>query len=428
MKRLLCYAAVAAHTAATARAQSITAAEYFIDTDPGPGNGTAFSIPTPGTTVSRIVNVPAATIAALSVGSHLLTARMRDADGDWSVAFTRPFYREAPPAPPGGQTITAAEYYIDTDPGPGNGTAFSIPTPGTTVSRIVNVPAATIAALSVGSHLLTARMRDAEGDWSVAFTRPFYKEDPGPPQTALLARVDVRWFQNNAPVSSVVSLTPPSPANPVSFQRLASLAGLLQGQSYQLVLTPFDSLNRQGISATRTILVQTTDTDGDGIPDQWEITHNFDPNNPADMQPAVDSDGDGVPNREEFTRQINPRLADTDGDGMNDRAEIDLAGLGFDPKVNQGALVTALRENANNAGLYSKSQFQALTVGRPLLERNPATGQFTLSLALQQSANLTTFTPFPLSPAATTFTGAGTLEYRFASPSSALFYRVSAAP
>jgi len=59
------------------------------------------------------------------------------------------------------------------------------------------------------------------------------------------------------------------------------------------------------------------------------------------------------------------------------------------------------------------------------LVREVVTGQFTLSLALQQSADLTNFTPFPLSPAATIFTGAGTLEYRFASPSSAFFYRVS---
>jgi hypothetical protein len=60
------------------------------------------------------------------------------------------------------------------------------------------------------------------------------------------------------------------------------------------------------------------------------------------------------------------------------------------------------------------------------LVREVVTGQFTLSLALQQSADLTNFTPFPLSPAATIFTGAGTLAYRFASPTSALFYRVSA--
>lgn len=33
-------------------AQSVTAAEYFVNTDPGVGNGTPIPIPTPGDTVS----------------------------------------------------------------------------------------------------------------------------------------------------------------------------------------------------------------------------------------------------------------------------------------------------------------------------------------------------------------------------------------
>lgn len=40
------------------------------------------------------------------------------------------------------------------------------------------------------------------------------------------------------------------------------------------------------------------DSDGDGLPDDWELAHGFNPNNPADG--AADADGDGLSNAEEY--------------------------------------------------------------------------------------------------------------------------------
>lgn len=47
------------------------------------------------------------------------------------------------------------------------------------------------------------------------------------------------------------------------------------------------------------------DTDGDGMPDEWEKRYNLDPKNPADG--ALDSDGDGYTNVEEYLNGTNPR-------------------------------------------------------------------------------------------------------------------------
>lgn len=46
------------------------------------------------------------------------------------------------------------------------------------------------------------------------------------------------------------------------------------------------------------------DTDGDGMPDEWEIKHKLDPKNPADG--AMDSDGDGYTNVEEYLNDTDP--------------------------------------------------------------------------------------------------------------------------
>ncbi|MFD2036290.1 polysaccharide lyase [Belliella marina] len=47
------------------------------------------------------------------------------------------------------------------------------------------------------------------------------------------------------------------------------------------------------------------DTDGDGMPDEWEIKYNLDPNDPSDG--AMDADGDGYTNVEEYLNGTNPR-------------------------------------------------------------------------------------------------------------------------
>jgi len=47
------------------------------------------------------------------------------------------------------------------------------------------------------------------------------------------------------------------------------------------------------------------DTDGDGMPDYWEILHGFNPLDPADA--ALDADGDGLTNLQEFLASSDPR-------------------------------------------------------------------------------------------------------------------------
>ena len=127
-----------------------------------------------------------------------------------------------------------------------------------------------------------------------------------------------------------------------------------------------------------------------------------------------------------FTVTVLTFTQDSDGDGLNDASELQMAALGFDWQTNQAALVNTLMANANGAGLYTTSQVQALNVGTPLITKNPATGLFKLTIGVEKSTNLQTFTPFPMTEPQTFINGAGKLDFYFMAPDNAAFFQIRA--
>jgi hypothetical protein len=61
------------------------------------------------------------------------------------------------------------------------------------------------------------------------------------------------------------------------------------------------------------------DTDGDSMDDAWETANGFNPNDATDG--ATDADGDGLSNAQEYGRGSDPRLSDTDLDGIGDATD-----------------------------------------------------------------------------------------------------------
>jgi hypothetical protein len=86
-------------------------------------------------------------------------------------------------------------------------------------------------------------------------------------------------------------------------------------------ITPdFSSL---GDMALDLIMVSNNDSDGDGLPNDWEVRYSLSPVSAAGADGASgDPDSDGLTNLQEYTLDTNPRNRDTDGDGVTDGTEI----------------------------------------------------------------------------------------------------------
>jgi subtilase family serine protease len=140
--------------------RNIMAYQYYVDSDPGvgvPGNGAVV----PVTSTADFNSTVAITLPALNSGLHQLFLRTKDVLGRWSLAERRLFYINS--GQNTSQTVTALEFYYDTDPGVGNGNSISVTASADINSNFsIGVP-----CLSTGTHYLYLRAKNEFGKWSI---------------------------------------------------------------------------------------------------------------------------------------------------------------------------------------------------------------------------------------------------------------------
>jgi hypothetical protein len=147
------------------KTKKLTTLEYFIDNDPGFENGTSLSISTPDNIVSTF-NIP---LNNIIYGFHVLFFRAKDSENRWSITQHIPFYMLKVIS----SNISKLEYFIDTDPGFGNGNKLSVPETDE-ISKSFNIP---LSNVSNGFHVLYVRSKDNSGNWSITSNSVFYKID-----------------------------------------------------------------------------------------------------------------------------------------------------------------------------------------------------------------------------------------------------------
>ncbi|MBZ0265505.1 T9SS type A sorting domain-containing protein [bacterium] len=135
----------------------ITGAEYFIDVDPGIGNGVAIEGEYGDSTASiEIQNIET---ADLTPGMHTIYVRFAQQDTvtevfNWGETTGYLFHVALPSD---GQEISAAEYFIDSDPGEGNGIPLEGAFNNSTVEAILeNIET---SALETGTHTVYVRFQ-----------------------------------------------------------------------------------------------------------------------------------------------------------------------------------------------------------------------------------------------------------------------------
>ncbi len=144
----------------------ISRAEYFVDADPGFGMALPVPIESPGNDLSLRFT---AVIQSLDPGIHIIHFRTMDQSGRWgTVAHGVFFVVKIPPST--GSNINQVEYFIDTDPGYGNGTQVTLPLAGNDLEIDFNIP---LTGLASGNHVLYVRAKNEQNGWGQVFAEGF---------------------------------------------------------------------------------------------------------------------------------------------------------------------------------------------------------------------------------------------------------------
>jgi hypothetical protein len=144
------------------QSQSISRYEYFIDGDPGVGNGMIATLDGSNTFTANLANV--------SDGIHNIYVRAKDAAGYWSLASSRTFIKQSGGSANSG-TIIRCEYFFNTDPGVGNALPATIGPNNTFIADVTGI--------ADGMYNIFVRVQDASGSWSLVSSRTFMKQTGG---------------------------------------------------------------------------------------------------------------------------------------------------------------------------------------------------------------------------------------------------------
>lgn len=157
----------------------VTQGEYFWDTDPGEGNGTAL-LALDGNFDEALEElfVTGISTTSLTQGAHRFYVRIKGNDGTWSSLFKQVIYIDAPlTLLTRTCNITQGEYFWDADPGEGNGTTL-LALDGSFDEALEELFASGIStsSLTFGAHSFGVRVKGNDQTWSRVFKQTIFIE------------------------------------------------------------------------------------------------------------------------------------------------------------------------------------------------------------------------------------------------------------
>ncbi|MCO6498618.1 MAG: T9SS type A sorting domain-containing protein [Chitinophagaceae bacterium] len=243
-------------------AGNITRVEYFFDTDPGPGNGT--SIPFSSSNDITISNA-SLDITGLSAGVHHIYIRTQNTGGSWSLTNMQTFFianvaAQIPPNPVA-TNIVKMEYFIDTDPGPGNGIPISITSSTDVSASDVGID---LSALSNGVHRIYFRTQDTNGSWSETNVQTFNilmanVVIPSNPIPGNITQLEY-FFDTDPGFGKGTIINVPSGTDLSNYNFVADISGLKTDSTHTLYVRTLDDWS---LTNTRTFVI------GNLVPLTW---------------------------------------------------------------------------------------------------------------------------------------------------------------
>lgn len=229
-------------------AQTVQSIEYFFDVDPGYGNGIPLLVSNPSSVVQLSNSLPALGSGGnpLSPGFHILYYRALasatissrvlangaiqiDSLTAWGLPESRLVYVDS--GSPTVSTVEAFEYFIDVDPGYGNGTVVS--NAGSPLTFPLN-QTVSFSSVSPGFHVLSVRPRLTGGTWGIAEQRLVFVDQVG--TTSEVAEIEY-FFDSDPGYGLATKLTGINPSTTVSITNAVSSTGLSVG-FHSLYLRP----------------------------------------------------------------------------------------------------------------------------------------------------------------------------------------------
>jgi len=214
--------------------------EYFFDTDPGWGNGIEVPITT-AADISQNFTIP---LTAVSEGFHVLYYRARNAEGYWSIPLTKPVFVQRNAQTATTPNLKQIEFFIDTDPGLGNGT--QLPVSGTSYDELSVFD---ISSVPTGFHVLYIRTQDENEQWSKPFSKPFFIELSGSNIVAI-----EYYFDDGATQTPVRLYSSFTPGKNLTLDFAAVLQGLLSNTTYTMHLVAVNADGQRSTEVTHTFM------------------------------------------------------------------------------------------------------------------------------------------------------------------------------
>jgi len=172
-----------------ASAQEIVAAEYWIDLDLGFGNCTTLVV----TPDQELDLEGAINMSGRSPGLHTVGLRTKDGAGHWSLTnITTVLVQEEPPSL---EPITQVEYFLNQDPGWGQGDTAWL---GSSMDTGELAFTADLDGAVAGINTLFFRSRTTDGRWSLTNNTPIHVEAVDN-TVGLIDRIETFWVPGMDP-------------------------------------------------------------------------------------------------------------------------------------------------------------------------------------------------------------------------------------